>query len=204
MQEIKFNCYHCGQPLEAPNNMRGEIMDCPQCQRSLVIPETTTVPKRIACPFCAEIILESAKKCKHCGGVLTGSEKRILPLLILAIFLGIFGIHAFYAGRWGQGIIYIVLLCTFWLGIPVLLLCALLLLCAFLFGDLIRILIGVCWGRSLTLTFRFPSSPDTRTVDRCKALSVFNRTIIPSEVPQLPCHGNTLPHRENALHPLNV
>ncbi len=62
----------------------------------------------------------------------------------------------------------------------------------------------VCWGRSLTLTFRFPSSPDTRTVDRCKALSVFNRTIIPSEVPQLPCHGNTLPHRENALHPLNV
>lgn len=63
---------------------------------------------------------------------------------------------------------------------------------------------SVCWGRSLTLTFRFPSSPDTRTVDRCKALSVFNRTTIPSEVPQLPCHGNTLPHRENALHPLNV
>jgi TM2 domain-containing membrane protein YozV len=32
------------------------------------------------------------------------SEKRILPALILCLFLGVFGVHAFYAGRKKQGL----------------------------------------------------------------------------------------------------
>jgi TM2 domain-containing membrane protein YozV len=34
----------------------------------------------------------------------TESEKRILPALVLCFFLGVFGAHAFYAGRLKQGI----------------------------------------------------------------------------------------------------
>ncbi len=39
----------------------------------------------------------------------TESEKRILPLFLLWLFLGPLGVHAFYAGRVVQGLIYLVL-----------------------------------------------------------------------------------------------
>ena len=80
MPEMKFNCKYCGQPLEAPNDMLGEIIDCPKCQRSILIPESTTIihlpsppplSKTKSCPFCAEDILFEAIKCKHCGEMLT-------------------------------------------------------------------------------------------------------------------------------------
>jgi hypothetical protein len=49
-----------------------------------------------------------------------GSEKRILPALILCLFLGLFGAHAFYARRWKQGISIIVCLLgpVFWFFAP--------------------------------------------------------------------------------------
>ena len=38
MADTKFNCPHCNQSLEAPPEMRGEIIGCPSCQELLEIP----------------------------------------------------------------------------------------------------------------------------------------------------------------------
>ncbi len=88
MPDVKFNCEHCNQPLEAPRDMLGSIVDCPKCQQSVVIPETASiieptspafppppVPKTKLCPFCSEEIQTSAVKCKHCGEFLDEKSK---------------------------------------------------------------------------------------------------------------------------------
>jgi hypothetical protein len=38
MAEINFNCPHCGQDLTGPEEMAGETIDCPVCEKSFQIP----------------------------------------------------------------------------------------------------------------------------------------------------------------------
>ena len=38
MADFKFNCPHCRQPLEAPDEMLGQIIDCPSCNRRIQLP----------------------------------------------------------------------------------------------------------------------------------------------------------------------
>lgn len=85
------------------------------------------------CPFCDELISMNAKKCKHCGefldadrhknetpiiinnninNMLNRSTKSRGTYIILAIFLGLLGIHNFYAGYTLTGIIQLVLTCS--------------------------------------------------------------------------------------------
>ena len=73
------------------------------------------------CPYCKEDIQEGAIKCKHCGSSLlspdvthspVGSKSKVTAGL-LALFLGGLGIHKFYLGAWGWGIIYIVCVLTY-------------------------------------------------------------------------------------------
>jgi TM2 domain-containing membrane protein YozV len=68
------------------------------------------------CPNCGALIDTTTATCPTCGTrqpVLHGgqgaSEKRILPAAILAFLFGIFGVHRFYAGKIGTGILQ---LCT--------------------------------------------------------------------------------------------
>lgn len=72
------------------------------------------------CPYCAELILANAVKCKHCGSMLSAgygspgrdSSKRILAG-VLAILLGSLGIHKFVLGLTTPGVIMLLLtLCT--------------------------------------------------------------------------------------------
>lgn len=74
------------------------------------------------CPFCAEDIQDLATKCKHCGEFLDGQSGNNTPNKnipnknlagILALFLGGFGVHKFYQGKPGQGVLYLLFCWTF-------------------------------------------------------------------------------------------
>src|SRR5277367_6831467 len=69
------------------------------------------------CPSCGQIISNLAPACPHCGaptGVKVwpagGSPKSGLAALLLCWFFGIFGVHRFYVGKIGTGILQIITL----------------------------------------------------------------------------------------------
>ncbi len=71
-------------------------------------------PDEAYCPSCGNLIKLKAEVCPNCGvRQKNGADKTALALL--AFFLGGFGAHKFYTGKYGQGIFYI-LFC--WTGIP--------------------------------------------------------------------------------------
>lgn len=90
MSEFKFNCPHCEQSLEAPEEMLGQTIECPSCHGSIELskpepqpqpeptPEPAPPPKPETkdCPYCSEQILAKAKKCKHCGEILDASLQK--------------------------------------------------------------------------------------------------------------------------------
>jgi len=94
-----------------------------------------TVPEqgaRINCPICDEDISARAKKCRHCGETLDAALRQAQMMRtpggvpytrtkskvaagIFAILLGGIGVHKYYLGRIGQGILYTLF---FWTTIP--------------------------------------------------------------------------------------
>jgi hypothetical protein len=68
------------------------------------------------CPGCGGALHASARACPQCGAVqaVAGTKSRIAAALF-AFFLGGFGIHKFYLGRIGAGILYLLF---FWTVIP--------------------------------------------------------------------------------------
>lgn len=46
MADFKFNCPHCKQSLEAPEEMLGQTINCPACQGALKLPKPDPQPPR--------------------------------------------------------------------------------------------------------------------------------------------------------------
>lgn len=81
--------------------------------------ETVAAPTQtnmLFCSACGKQIHQSATACPGCGAVqrnatINGrpaeSDKRIVPALLLCFFLGWLGVHRFYVGKVGTGILMI-------------------------------------------------------------------------------------------------
>ena len=85
----------------------------------MTTPNTTTMT---FCRGCGKPIHESAPTCPHCGATqITTPDwtptqepaKSKVTAGVLALLLGGIGIHKFYMGAWGWGIVYIVLCWTY-------------------------------------------------------------------------------------------
>lgn len=67
------------------------------------------------CRACGNKMHMSAHACPGCGATeakqaTSGSDKRILPAALLCFFIGVFGVHRFYVGKVGTGILQLVTL----------------------------------------------------------------------------------------------
>lgn len=58
MSNFTFNCPHCGNPLEAQEEWRGQQTDCPYCSQTITIPTEITLKK----PNIAKRAIPQAKK----------------------------------------------------------------------------------------------------------------------------------------------
>lgn len=91
--DISFYCDKCGQHIAIDEAGVGTVVNCPKCDASLLVPgrikETTeeppptqagtSGPHEKKCPFCAELILADAIKCKHCGEFLNRPQEKPAP-----------------------------------------------------------------------------------------------------------------------------
>jgi len=103
-------CTNCGSPFSTSANIGGiqiQQKACVSCKRQINVSFST-------CPFCGAL-QQSTALADNIGILIQSGSHNKTSAGLLAIFLGSFGVHKFYLGKSGQGVLYL-LFC--WTGIP--------------------------------------------------------------------------------------
>lgn len=137
MADINFDCPLCGQNLEAPPDMAGETIECPACSQQIQIPApahpkpaggkkvilkkkgtslkkpSSAAPSRSARSAAPAPKPTLTKQMVAKAGV-SGRSRTVA--LLLCFFLGGMGIHRFYVGKVGTGILWLLTVGLFGIG----------------------------------------------------------------------------------------
>jgi len=108
-------CYGCGRLLHA------SATACPHCgaqQRAVQPANSLALGREVFCRACGAGLNAAAPLCPNCGAPQRaastgGGDKSRIAAAILALFLGGFGIHKFYLGQTGLGVLYLLFCWTF-------------------------------------------------------------------------------------------
>jgi hypothetical protein len=67
--EALFKCDICHYERSLPEEYRDQKLRCPQCASIILV--GAEQPRNLkSCPFCAELILEQARKCRFCNEII--------------------------------------------------------------------------------------------------------------------------------------
>jgi ribosomal protein L40E len=110
-------CHHCGSQIADDATT---CIHCGVATTPTSPPPRAAVPGMVYCRNCGAQIVREAYVCVHCGvkagGALDPLERALFPeqgkswivALLLAIFFGPLGMHRFYVGKIGTGILQLV------------------------------------------------------------------------------------------------
>lgn len=106
-------CTNCGNPFSTEQTLMGNLSGmqvqqkkCVNCHKSINVTFTT-------CPFCG-VVQPTGGASTIPGAPVQSGTKNKTTAGLLGIFLGSFGVHKFYLGQTGLGILYLVFC---WTGI---------------------------------------------------------------------------------------
>src|SRR5688572_2752703 len=73
MSAMKFSCPGCAQHIECDAGYAGMQVNCPSCQKAMIVPGAAPAPAAVmqpagvACPGCGAVLAEGTVICTSCG-----------------------------------------------------------------------------------------------------------------------------------------